>query len=241
MTTRVLVTGASSGIGVGVVEVLSEAGFAVHAVARRADRLAVLSERTGAFPHSADVNDLDAMRAIVDEVAPQIVVLNAGRGAGFDGVAATDPAEIAQTVGTNVTATLQLLHLVLPGMIAQGRGHVVTMGSVAALYPSISALYGGTKAAIATIAQNLRLELGGTGIRVTDIRPGRVSSEFYDVALSDPGKAATAKDTGIRELQPREVGEAVRYAISAPWHVNVSAIELQPVEQSYGGMTIAPI
>lgn len=241
MTVSVLVTGASSGIGAGVVEVLTEAGFDVHAVARRADRLAALQDRTGATSHVADVTDLDAMRGIVSQIDPEVVVLNAGRGAGFEGVAETDPAEIAQTVGTNVTATLQLLHLVLPGMIARGRGHIVTMGSVAALYPSISALYGGTKAAIAAIAQNLRLELGGTGIRVTDIRPGRVSSEFYDVAISDPTKAATAKDTGIRELQPREVGEAVRYAISAPWHVNVSAIELQPVEQSYGGMVIAPV
>ena len=115
------------------------------------------------------------------------------------------------------------------------------MGSVAALYPSISAIYGSTKSAVGMMAQNLRLELAGTGLRVTDIRPGRVETEFYDVAMSDPARAAEAKNLGIRQIQPREIGEAVLYAVTAPWHVNVSAIELQPVEQSYGGMGIAPV
>ena len=241
MTSSVLVTGASSGIGAGIVEVLTNAGMTVHAVARRADKLSELAARTGCRTHAADVCDLAEMERIVKATVPDVVVLNAGRGGGFEGIANTGPDEIAETVTTNVTATLQLLHLVLPGMIERGRGHVVTMGSVGALYPSISALYGGTKAAIATITQNLRLELSGTGLRVTDIRPGRVASEFYDVAMETEAKAAAAKATGIHELQPAEVGEAVLYAVTAPWHVNVSAIELQPVEQTYGGMQIAPV
>ncbi len=241
MTGPILITGASSGIGAGIAEVLADAGRDVHAVARRADRLNDLADRTGCTAHIADVTDLTAMKDIVQKMAPEVLILNAGRGGGFEGIADTDPSTIAETVQTNVTATMQLLHLVLPGMIERGSGHIVTMGSVAALYPSISALYGSTKAAIATMAQNLRLELAGTRLRVTDIRPGRVASEFYDVAIDDPAKAAKAKSTGIRELQPREVGDAVLFAISAPWHVNVSAIELQPVEQSYGGMGIAPV
>ena len=240
MGASVLVTGASSGIGTGVVEVLAEAGYAVHATARRADRLEVLARRSGCTAHVADVTDFDTMRAIVETVEPEVLVLNAGRGSGFEGIADTDPAAIAETVATNVTAVLQLLRLALPGMIARGHGHVVTMGSVAALYPGPAALYGSTKAAIAMITRNLRMELIGSGLRVTDIRPGRVDTEFYDVAMQDAEKAAAAKDTRIRELRPREVAEAVLYAISAPAHVNVSAIELQPVEQSYGGMVFAP-
>lgn len=241
MSARVLVTGASSGIGAGIVEGLCEAGYSVHAVARRADRLQTLAESTGCVPHAADVTDLDAMHAIVEATAPDILVLNAGRGAGFEGIADTDMSAIAETVAVNVTATLQLLRLALPGMIERGRGHIVTMGSVAAFYPAPAALYGSTKAAIATIARNLRLELSGTGLRVTDIRPGRVDSEFYDVAMGDPARIATAKNTGIRELTPSDVAAAVLYAISAPWHLNVSAVELQPVEQTYGGMLIEPV
>ena len=235
MKPTVLVTGASSGIGVGVVEVLCEAGYPVHAVARRRDRLQALAMRTGCTVRAVDVTDPGSVSALLEDVKPQIIVCNAGRGGGFDGIAGTTRDDIAATVDLNVTATLDLIRQSLPAMIAHGRGHIVTIGSVAALYPSVSALYGGTKAAVGMIAQNLRLELHGTGIRVTDIRPGRVASEFYDVAIEDRTKSAVAKDTRIRELQPREIGDAILYAISAPHHVNVSAIELQPLEQTYGG------
>lgn len=241
MTRRVLVTGASSGIGAGVVEVLCANGFSVHAVARREDRLAALAKRTRCSTHALDVTDTAAVEALIVDVLPEIVICNAGRGGGFEGIANASLSEIAETVELNVTSTLDLLRSCLPGMIRNGAGHVVTIGSVAALYPSISALYGGTKAAIGMTAQNLRLELRGTGIRVTDIRPGRVATEFYDIALQDPKKSAAAKTTGIRELDPREIGEAIHYAISAPQHVNVSTIELQPVEQTYGGLNFDPV
>ncbi len=241
MSKSVLVTGASSGIGAGIVEVLSRARYSVHAVARRADRLAELSERTGCQAHPVDVTDTSAIAGLVKETQPEIVICNAGRGGGFDGIAGTSADELAATVELNVTATLDLIRQCLPSMIARGRGHIVTLGSVAALYPSTSALYGGTKAAVGMIAQNLRLELRGTGIRVTDIRPGRVASEFYDVAIADRAKSAAAQDTGIRELQPSEIGDAILYAVSAPDHVNVSTIELQPLEQTYGGLNFDPV
>jgi len=239
--TSALVTGASSGIGAGIVEVLTGAGIEVDAVARRADRLAALAARTGCRIHVADVTDRAALTGVAGSLEPDIVVCNAGRGGGLAGLAVAGADEVAGMIATNVTATLELIRLVLPGMIARGRGHVVTIGSVAALYPSIVSVYGSSKAAIGMLGQSLRLELAGSGIRVTDIRPGRVSTEFYDVATTDADAAAAAKDTGIREIQPREIGEAVLYAVTAPRHVNVSAIELQPLEQSYGGMNIAPV
>ena len=181
------------------------------------------------------------MADVIASVAPEIVVANAGRGGGFSGIAGTSALDAAETVDLNVRATLDLLRMSLPGMIERGSGHVVLIGSVAALYPSASALYGGTKAAVKLIAQNMRLELRGTGVRVTDIRPGRVSSEFYDVAIADPEESAAAKMTGIRELRPRDIADAVLFAVQAPQHVNVSTIELQPVEQTYGGTTFDPV
>ncbi|MEM1163016.1 MAG: SDR family NAD(P)-dependent oxidoreductase, partial [Pseudomonadota bacterium] len=154
--TTALVTGASSGIGAGVVEVLSAAGFKVTALARRADRLSKLSDRTGCAVAVADVTDPASMAGALSELEPDIVVCNAGLGAGFDGVAGTASPDIKSVIDTNVTGTLNLLNLVLPGMIARKQGHVVTVGSVAALYPSNSALYGASKAAIRQIALNLR-------------------------------------------------------------------------------------
>ncbi|MFO7856643.1 MAG: SDR family NAD(P)-dependent oxidoreductase [Paracoccaceae bacterium] len=236
-----LVTGASSGIGAATAEALAGAGLRVHVMARRADRLAALAERTGCIPHAADVRDPEALAAVVAAAAPEVLVLNAGRGGGFAGLADTSREELAATVETNVTAVLDLIRLALPAMIARGRGHLVLIGSTAALYPSVSAIYGGSKAAVAMIARNLRLELRGTGLRVTDIRPGRVRTEFYEAAIADAAVAARAKDTGIRDLSPADVAAAVLYAVQAPSHVNVSAIELQPVEQTYGGVFFDPV
>ncbi|MEO0680031.1 MAG: SDR family NAD(P)-dependent oxidoreductase [Pseudomonadota bacterium] len=238
---RVLVTGASSGIGEAVAEGLAGAGWQVHALARRAARLEALAARCGCAAHAGDVRDGAAMEALVAEVAPDALVLNAGRGAGFEGLARASREALAETIETNVTAVLDLIRLALPGMIRRRRGHVVVVGSVAALYPAPAAVYGGSKAAVAMIARNLRLELRGTGVRVTDVRPGRVTTEFYDVAMADAAAAARAKDTGIRELRPEDVAEAVRWALAAPAHVNVSAVELQPVEQTYGGAFFDPV
>lgn len=236
-----LVTGASGGIGAGIVEVLTTAGIEVHALARRADRLADLAARTGCTAHVADLTDGTAMARLAEQIAPDILINNAGRGAGFEGIAAENRASIATAVETNVTATLDLIRLVLPAMVARGSGHIVNLGSVAGLYPSTSAVYGGTKGAVRLIGQNLRLELRGSGIRITDIRPGRVTSEFYDVALDGAEKSATAKATGIRELSPRDIGEAVLFAVRAPAHVTIAAIEIQPVEQTYGGTAFDPL
>ena len=239
--TRALVTGASSGIGAGIVRSLAGAGMEVHALARRADRLEALAALTGCRPHEADVTDTDRMAEVVEAAHPDILVCNAGRGAGFEGLARTSHDALAATVEINVTATLDLIRRALPGMAERGGGHIVLLGSVSALYPSVSSVYGATKAAVLMIAQNLRLELRGSGIRVTDIRPGRVASEFYDVAMTDADGARAAKDTRIRELSPEDVAEAVLYAVSAPLHVNVSTIELQPLEQTYGGTGFDPV
>lgn len=236
-----LVTGASSGIGRAVVASLAGAGWQVHALARRADRLAALERETGCVPHAADVRDGAAMERLMQGLAPDLLVNNAGLGAGITGLTGASRAEIAQTIETNVTAVLDLLRLTLPGMVARRRGHVVNIGSVAGLYPLVSAVYGASKGAVRLMSQNLRLELRGSGVRVTEICPGRVATEFYDAAVADPDRRAKLKHTGIRELTPEDIAEAILYAVSAPPHVNVSTIELQPLEQSFGGLHLDPV
>ena len=112
---------------------------------------------------------------------------------------------------------------------------MVNLGSVAGLYPTSSAVYGASKGAVRMMSQNLRLELRGTGVRVTEICPGRVSTEFFDAAVPDPATRDRLKTTGIREISPDDIAEAILYAVLAPGHVNVSTIELLPLEQSFGG------
>lgn len=237
-----LVTGASSGIGWAVAARLSAAGAAVHAAARRGDRLSALQAECGAIPHVLDMTDTAAIERLGAEIQPDLLINNAGLGAGIAGLASATAAEIEQTVAVNVAGLMHCLRVFLPGMIARKTGHVVNIGSVAGLHPVASALYGGTKGAVRMLTQNLRNEMRGTGVRVTEICPGRVATEFYDAALADqPALRDRAKDTGIRELQPSDVGEAVLYAVAAPRHVNVSTIELQPLEQSYGGVSFDPV
>jgi NADP-dependent 3-hydroxy acid dehydrogenase YdfG len=241
-TTRIaIVTGASAGIGAGVARALSAAGWEVHALARRADRLETLAEETGCVPHAIDVRDGMALETLAAGLETELVVNNAGLGAGMTGLAAASREDVARTIGTNVTAVLELLRLTLPGMIARGRGHVVNVGSIAGLYPTLSAIYGTSKGAIRLLGQNLRLELRGTGIRVTEICPGRVATEFYDASIPDPEARARLTTTGIRELSPADIAAAILYAVSAPAHVNVSSIELAPVEQTFGGIRFDPL
>ncbi|MBY8976291.1 SDR family oxidoreductase [Rhodobacteraceae bacterium NNCM2] len=236
-----LVTGASAGIGEATVRALTAAGAEVHAVARRADRLEALAAETKCTPHVCDVTDAADRAKLVSNVSPDILVNNAGIGAGIAGLVDAEPEEIARTITTNVTAVLMLLHDFLPGMIARGSGHVVTVGSVAGVYPTVSAIYGASKGAMRMMDQNLRIELRGTGVRVTEIQPGRVATEFYDAAIPDAERRDKLKITGITELNAADIAGAILYAVTAPKHVNISTIEIQPTEQSFGGVSFDSI
>lgn len=236
-----LVTGASSGIGAAVVRRLAGAGWEVHALARRAERLGALAKETGCIPHVIDVRDGAALERLFDGFAPNVLVNNAGLGAGITGLMGASREDIRTTIETNVIAVLDLIRLALPAMVERGRGHIVNIGSVAGLYPLTSAIYGASKGAVHQLSRNLRLELRGTGVRVTEICPGRVATEFYDASVPDEAQRARLKYTGIRELTPDDIAEAILYAVSAPTHVNVQTVEVQPVEQTYGGLHLDPI
>ena len=235
-----IVTGASSGIGYATARLLAGNGLTVHAIARRAERINTLANTPGVVPRALDLRDTAAVKAAIGDINADVLVNNAGVGRGFDGITKASAEDIEQTIGTNVTATLQLIRLALPGMVNRSRGHIVNIGSTAGLYPAASAIYGASKGAIRMLGPNLRLELQGTGVRVTEICPGRVASEFYDAALDDAKKAARIKASGIEDLRPEDVANVIWYALSAPRHVNISSVEIVPTEQSYGGMQMVP-
>lgn len=238
---RALVTGASSGIGVAVAAGLAARGIEVHAVARRAERLDDLAATTGCRIHVLDLRDTQKIYDAFGSMAFDILVNNAGHGRGFDPLHGGDPDDIDTSIDTNVRAVFHLLRALLPGMVERKRGHVVNMGSMAGLYALKSSIYGASKGAVHMLSRNLRLELQGTGVRVTEICPGRVSTEFYDVAIDDPVVRERVKNSGIRELTPGDVAGAVFYALDAPRHVNVNLIEIQPTEQTYGGSQFVPL
>jgi len=236
-----LVTGASAGIGAAVVSDLCARGLTVHAVARRQDRLVDLAAATGCTTHVLDVRDTVAMEELFGSLGVDILVNNAGVGRAIQSLTDADPADVDQTIGTNVTAALHAVRTVLPSMIERGRGHIVNVGSVAGLYPLTSGVYGASKGAIHLLSLNLRLELAGTGVRVTEICPGRVATECYDAAIDDPDLRHGFKETGITEITSEDVAASISYALDAPWYVNVARVELQPTEQTYGSVNFHPV
>ena len=238
--TTALVTGASSGIGEATVRALCAKGVVVHAAARRLDRLEALASETGCIPHELDVRDRKAVKKIGEDLPVDILVNNAGLGRSLGAIWKADIEDIEMTIDTNVTSALHMLCSVVPGMIERGRGHIVNMSSVLALYPAPAALYGATKGAIHKVCRDLRQELQGTGVRVTEINPGRVISEFYKVAIDDDETLKRVTDTKAEELTAADIADAIVYCVGAPWRVNISQMEIMPTEQTYGGTQFTP-
>jgi len=235
-----LVTGASSGIGAETVRALRARGVEVIAAARRLDRLTALAAETGCLALELDVRDRDAVAMIESSYEIDILINNAGLGRAMGSLATAEISDIERTIDTNVTAAIHMIRTVLPGMLGRKNGHIVNMSSTAAMYSAPIALYGASKAAIHKLSRDLRQELMGTGVRVSEINPGRVTTEFYEVALDDPEARARVNNTGITELAPSDVAASIIHVLDAPKHVSINQLEIVPTEQTYGGYQYTP-
>ena len=237
---KVLVTGASSGIGRAVVRRLCSEGLEVHALARRSERLTELAADTGCIALTLDLRDTDALYATLEDGKYDVLINNAGLGRGFDSLVNASREDIERTIDTNVTAAIHVTRAVLPGMIERQRGHLVNLGSIAGLYPMPASLYAATKGAFHLFSQSLRMELKGSAVRCTEICPARVQTEFFENAFDDPGKAAQFA-VGFELLQPDDISDVIFFALNAPWRMNVSTIEITPTEQYIGGIYVEPV
>lgn len=236
-----LVTGATSGIGMATAISLSEAGIKVIATGRRIEKLKALQSKISCEIIQLDIRDQDKIYSSLENLEIDILINNAGVGKGFSPIFKTEPEDINITTDTNVTSFLHVLRAVVPGMVNRKRGHIINLGSVAGLYPMASSVYGGSKGAVHLINQNLRLELSGTGVRATEICPGRVETEFFDVAFSDNPEKKKEMTSGFTLLKQEDIANAIMFAIQAPGRMNVSLIEITPTEQAPGGSKIEGI
>jgi NADP-dependent 3-hydroxy acid dehydrogenase YdfG len=236
-----LVTGASRGIGAAIVETLVERGIEVLAVARSLDRLRALADRTGCRPLALDLEDRASVAAALGDLEIDVLVNNAGV------ITATGPfvtmsgPEIERMLDLNLRATMQVTRLLLPGMIARRRGHLFFMSSTAArhAYPDM-AVYAATKAGLAAFAACLRLELAGTGVRVTEIAPGRVETDIYLDAMGNDGSVMRRRlYDDRRSLQPAQIGRLVALALDLPPEADVTVLEVTPTDQAFGGYVFA--
>ncbi len=234
-----LVTGASSGIGAGVVERLAHEGLKVHAIGRRKDRLAELSARTGCVVHAIDVRDTGALRETVAPLSIDVLVNSAGINRPGSIATATDD-DLNALVDVDLGAVLRLTRMVLPGMMARDLGHIVNIGSIAGLhsFPGHAA-YHATKAGVHALSHQLRIDLHGSRIRVTEVCPGRTATGIFATTFGDEAEARRRFLDGFATLQVADVVDAIAFAIAAPWHVNISLMEIWPTYQVCGGLRFA--
>jgi NADP-dependent 3-hydroxy acid dehydrogenase YdfG len=231
-----LVTGASSGIGAAVVERLCREGVTVHALARGAEALEALEARTGCIPHALDVNDLAGITRLAESVPFDILVNNAGVDRPGS-ILAADAEAVDLLVDVNLRAVLHLSRLVVPGMAARNRGHVVNISSIAGLYHfGGNTTYHATKAAVHMLSRQLRIDLYGKMVRVTEICPGRVATDIFAHVHGDSPETRARFIEGFLLPQASDIADAIAFAIAAPVAVNVGHIEIMPTLQVPGGL-----
>jgi len=239
----VLITGATSGIGQACAEVFSAHGARVIIAGRRADRLeslaATLPGECLALPF--DVRDQATTLSVLNDLPEDwrdidILVNNAGLALGTERFPRERLDDWTQMIETNVIGLLTVTSAILPGMVERGRGHVINIGSNAAreMYPR-GAVYCATKAAVDRITKGMRIDLLGSGVRVSEVDPGMTETEFSEVRLRGDSEAAAEVYAGLTPLTATDVAETILWVATRPAHVQIADILILPTDQAGAG------
>jgi len=229
-----LVTGASAGIGAASARALSAAGAHVVCCARRAAALeSVVSGCSSAEALPLDVTDGEACAAALNDRPFDIVLANAGIAIGAADLADGEISDWSQVIDTNIKGVLNTIQPVITGMRERGTGHLITLGSVAGrqVYPGGN-VYCATKFAVRALYEALRIELVGSGIRITTVDPGMVHTEFSKARFDGDPEKADATYKGMTPLSPEDVADAILWAATRPEHVDIGEIVLWPTDQA---------
>ncbi|MFQ6575501.1 SDR family oxidoreductase [Pseudomonas sp. UM16] len=249
MTSTVFITGATSGFGEACARRFAEAGWSLVLTGRRQERLDALCEElsktTEVHGLVLDVRDRKAMEAAIATLPPAFAKLrglinNAGLALGADPAPQCDLDDWDTMVDTNIKGLMYSTRLLLPRLIAHGRGAtILNVGSVAGNYPYPgSHVYGGTKAFVGQFSLSLRCDLQGTGVRVSNIEPGLCESEFSLVRFGGDQARYDATYAGAEAIQPQDIAETIFWIMNQPAHININSLELMPVSQAWAGFSI---
>jgi len=249
MTSTVFITGATSGFGEATARRFAEAGWKLILTGRRKERLdalcAELSAKTDVHGLVLDVRDRNAMEHAIATLPPGFeklrgLVNNAGLALGVDAAQNCSLDDWETMVDTNIKGLIYTTRLLLPRLIAHGRGaSILNVGSVAGNYPYPgSNVYGGTKAFVGQFSLSLRCDLRGTGVRVSNIEPGLCESEFSLVRFGGDQAKYDATYAGAEPIQPQDIAETIFWILNQPAHININSLELMPVSQDWAGFSI---
>ncbi len=234
MPPTALVTGASSGIGAASVRLLAERGFETIAAARRVDRCRELAEEVGGRALALDVTDPDSVAAMAAEVGELDAVVHCAGGAlDLSHTADADLDVWREMYESNVLGVVRVTRALLDRLEASGRGHIVVVGSVAGVevYPGGGG-YTAAKHAVNAVVRTLRLELLGRPLRITEIAPGMVETEFSLVRFEGDEQRAAEVYRGIDPLSATDVAEVIAFALERPANVNIDYVAVKPVAQA---------
>ena len=249
MHPTVFITGATSGFGEACARRFAQAGWKLVITGRRTARLealaAELSSTTEVLPLTLDVRARGAMQAAIDALPDGFAKLrglinNAGLALGIEPAQRCSLDDWETMVDTNVKGLMYATRMLLPRLIAHGAGaSIVNIGSVAGRWPYAGGnVYGGTKAFVRQFSLNLRCDLAGTGVRVSDLEPGLCESEFSLVRFGGDQARYDATYAGADPVQPQDIAETVFWLMNQPAHININTLEIMPVSQSWAGFAI---
>ncbi|MEH8109137.1 SDR family oxidoreductase [Gallibacterium anatis] len=242
-----LITGASAGFGAAIARKLAQEGHKVIVTARRKERLLALQQEIGenCLPLAFDITDEKATLQAIAELpeawkAIDILVNNAGLALGIGAAQDCSLEDWKQMIATNITGLVTVTHAVLPGMVERNRGLIVNLGSIAGTYPYPGGnVYGGTKAFVKQFSLNLRADLVGTAIRVSNIEPGLCGgTEFSNVRFHGDDAKAAALYANVDYITPEDIANTVAWIAQCPPYMNINRIEIMPVAQAPAGLVV---
>ncbi|MET1256679.1 SDR family oxidoreductase [Aliikangiella maris] len=244
----VVITGASSGFGYATAVRFAQAGWYVIALARRLERLQALQQLIGETCceiHQFDVCQQENIDEFVSNLATRkiqvdLLVNNAGLALGLESADKALQQDWQVMVDTNIKGLIFMTRAMLPQMVAAAHGHIINIGSIAGSYAYPGGnTYGASKAFVAQFSLNLRADLAGTGIRVTNIEPGLAETEFSVVRFHGDKQKADKVYQDVQPLTAEDIAESIFWSASQPAHVNINRIELMPVCQAFSPLSIS--
>ncbi len=236
-----LITGATAGIGEAAARKFVADGWRVIGTGRRTERLDSLARELGdAFvPLELDMRDTATFDALAADVGPiDLLVNNAGLAPPMSTMQAAEQEPLDTVLATNIAGLVGLTRALLPGLVER-KGAIINLSSVAATYPyKGGAVYAGSKAFVRQFSLGLRCDLAGTGVRVTSIEPGMVETEFTLVRNGGDQAASDALYSGANPMTAGDIADTIHYVATLPAHLNINAMELMPVSQSWAGFAV---
>ncbi|MBW2604295.1 MAG: SDR family oxidoreductase [Deltaproteobacteria bacterium] len=248
MIGTILITGATSGFGEACARRFAKEGWQLILAARRTDRLKALQEKLGGETSvhimPLDIRDQEAVMTGLTHLPDKfseidVLVNNAGLALGLEPAPESDLSDWNTMVDTNIKGLMYCTRATMPGMVERNRGHIVNIGSVAGNWPYPGGnVYGATKAFVKQFSRNLRTDLLGTAIRVTNIEPGLAETEFSVVRFKGDEEKAEKVYDGTQPIKPEDIAEMVHWVVSLPPHVNINCLEVMPVCQTWGPLAV---